>query len=67
LLEAIECVCAHKKAKSESRVFQESFSQGQEREEASWYEGNGQSSQESPFQEALQPVQEAWERVHHAH
>ncbi len=47
-------------------IFQEVFQKGWEREEAPWYQFYGQGSQEGQFWEALQPVQEAWGRVHHA-
>jgi hypothetical protein len=47
-------------------IFQESFLQGQEREETPWYQFYGKDPKESPFLEELQPVQEAWGHVYHA-
>ncbi len=46
-------------------IFWENFSQGQEWEDATWYQFYGQSPQESLLWEALQPVQETWGCIHH--
>jgi hypothetical protein len=52
--------------KVQRTIRQESFQQGGERKQATWYWFYYQSPQESSYQEALQPLQEAWVRTYYA-
>ncbi len=53
--------------KSQCLIWGESFSEKQDRNQAAQYWSYKVGSQESPFQEELQPVQEAWGCTHHKH
>ncbi len=47
-------------------TIQENFWQGQEKQQATWYQIYCQSPREILHQEALQPMQEAWGHAHDA-
>ncbi len=46
-------------------IWRESFQQGWERQQATWYWVYGQSPQESLHQEALGPIQDAQESAYY--